>query len=303
MSELTVTHRTTVTEDQIDHLGHMNVRFYGVAARAGSDAVTADLGAGDRRLDAVDLYTRHLREQMLGADLEVRSGVLGGAHGEVRLYHELRNVDTDDLAASFVHRLVVAAAGESGGDPAPWPDPALVAERATEIPERGRPRTIDLALDPTDNPPSLDQARDLGLAIRATRAIGADECRADGSYQLSFAPMLVWGGEPLHTTTGATLIDGPNGEKVGLASMETRTLIQRMPRLGDQVQSFSATLAINDKTTHRILWAFDTEVGDLLLAFEVVDLAFDTVARRPMVLPDALRRQAEAVLHPEFAPA
>ncbi|MFT6393412.1 MAG: hypothetical protein ACJA14_002942, partial [Ilumatobacter sp.] len=30
---LAVTHTSTVTADQIDHLGHMNVRYYGVNAR------------------------------------------------------------------------------------------------------------------------------------------------------------------------------------------------------------------------------------------------------------------------------
>ncbi len=46
MSGLTTTHTSTVTEDQIDHLGHMNVRFYAVNARAGTDALLADLGLG-----------------------------------------------------------------------------------------------------------------------------------------------------------------------------------------------------------------------------------------------------------------
>ena len=101
-----ITHRTSVTEDMIDHLGHMNVRWYGVAARAASDAVVAAVPAGDDvEVRAVDLYTRHFREQLLGAELEVRSLRLSGGDGSLRLYHELRNAETDELAASFVHRL------------------------------------------------------------------------------------------------------------------------------------------------------------------------------------------------------
>ena len=38
MPALPVTHTSTVTEDQIDHLGHMNVRFYGTNAQAASNA-------------------------------------------------------------------------------------------------------------------------------------------------------------------------------------------------------------------------------------------------------------------------
>ena len=40
-----VLHQTVVTPDQIDHLGHMNVRFYGVAARHGARALLGALGA------------------------------------------------------------------------------------------------------------------------------------------------------------------------------------------------------------------------------------------------------------------
>ena len=76
---LAVTHHSTVTEEQIDHLGHMNVRFYGVNAAAGTRALLAELGVGRRRAQVVDLYTRHRREQLLGAELVVRSGGGGPA--------------------------------------------------------------------------------------------------------------------------------------------------------------------------------------------------------------------------------
>ena len=77
MAELRTTHHLTVTEDMIDHLGHMNVRFYGQAALAAS-GVLAPEAEGGIEVVPVDLYTRHFREQLLGAELEVRSLVLGG---------------------------------------------------------------------------------------------------------------------------------------------------------------------------------------------------------------------------------
>lgn len=299
MTELQTTHRTAVTEDMIDHLGHMNVRYYGVAARAASDAVVRELGGGgDLDVQAVDVYTRHFREQLLGADLEVRSGLLGHGGGSLRLYHELRNTETGDLAASFVHRLEA----RHGGDLVPhWPPADDVS--VVEIPEQGRPRSIALDTAPLDTAPTLDEVRaDPLLAMRLPRTIEADECRPDGTYDPAAAPFLLWGGEPLEGATGPTLHPGPDGQLVGWATMENRMAIQRLPRRGDRIQSFGAVVEIRDKTTHRVMWGFDVERGDLLVAFEVVDVALDTVSRRAVSIPEELRGHAEARFRPDLLP-
>ena len=300
MSELQTTHRTSVTEDMIDHLGHMNVRYYGVAARAASEAVVAGLeGSDELDVRAVDLYTRHFREQLLGADLEVRSLVLASGGGSLRLYHELRNTATEELAASFVHRLEA----RRGGDRAEaWPAGAI-ATADGEIPEHGRPRSISLDTRPLDAAPTFDAVRrDELLAMRLPRTIGPEECLADGSYDPSGAPFLLWGGEPLEGATGPTLHPGPDGQLVGWATMENRMVIHRLPRLGDRIQSFGAVVEIRDKTTHRVMWGFDVERGDLLVAFEVVDVALDTVSRRAVPIPDELRGHAEARFRPDLLP-
>jgi acyl-CoA thioester hydrolase len=297
MTELQTTHRTTVTEDMIDHLGHMNVRYYGVAARAASDAVVRRLGGvGDLAVAAVDVYTRHFREQLLGADLEVRSAVLGGGGGTLRLYHELRNPDTDELAATYVHRLEARHGTELV---AGWPP----ATETSEIPEHGRPRSIALDTAPLDTAPTLDDVlADPLLAMRLPRTIDADECRPDGSYDPAAAPFLLWGGEPLEGATGPTLHPGPDGQLVGWATMENRMAIRRLPERGARIQSFGAVVDIRDKTTHRVMWGFDRDRGDLLVAFEVVDVALDTVSRRAVPIPDELRAHAEARFRPELLP-
>lgn len=289
MTDLQTTHHLTVTEDMIDHLGHMNVRWYGVAARAGSDAVVAGLAGGDLDVRAVDLYTRHFREQLLGADLEVRSVVLSGGPGSLRLYHELRNTETEELAASFVHALEAGPGAEVAAD--------------AEIPEHGRPRSISLDTRPLDAAPTFDAVRrDELLAMRLPRTIAADECLPDGSYDPAGAPFLLWGGEPLEGATGPTLHPTPDGQLVGWATMENRMVIHRLPRLGDRIQSFGAVVEIRDKTTHRVMWGFDVERGDLLVAFEVVDVALDTVSRRAVSIPAELRGHAEDRFRPDLLP-
>ena len=89
---------------------------------------------------------------------------------------------------------------------------------------------------------------------------------------------------------------------MGWASMETRLAIRRLPRAGDRIQSFSAVLALADKTSHRILWAYDVDREELLVSFEIVNLAFDIAARAPMSIPENIRGHETRVLHPELAP-
>jgi acyl-CoA thioesterase FadM len=121
---LAVTHTSTVTADQIDHLGHMNVRYYGVNARAATRSL---FGRGE----IFDIYTRHHREQLLNAKLEVRSGILGVDSGSTRLYHELVNTSTGEIAATFVHRI--------------RSDTPIDSVDTIELPDHGRPRSIDLS--------------------------------------------------------------------------------------------------------------------------------------------------------------
>ncbi len=295
---LIVTHRSEVTDEQIDHLGHMNVRFYGVNAQAGSQALAARLGIGETGEGAItDSYTRHHREQLVGARLEVRSGVVSADPRSLRLYHELRNPDRDEIAATFVHRLV------TDGQPFPHGVVAAASALAVEIPEHGRTRSLDLDADPAGSAPALDDLIGRDLAMRKPRDVTDEECDETGDYTVAMAPMLTWGGEPLRGQMGPMLHDGPNGERMGWASMETRMVLARLPRRGDRIQAFGANLALGDKVSHRIQWAYDLDRRDLLCSFEVINLAFDTVGRRAMSIPPDIRTQHEQDLHADLAPA
>ena len=299
---LTETHRSAVTEDQIDHLGHMNVRFYGVNATAGTRALVASLGAPDNRIvRLVDVYTRHHREQMLDARLVVRSGVVDASDDELVLYHELAEEETDVLAATFMHRVRLDSLD---GEPAALPVAIVTQARASivEVPAHGATRSISLASDPIAHAPTLADLRERDLAIRKVRAVLADECDADGSYIPFMAPALVWAGEPVGGRFPEMLHEGPNGERMGWASMETRIVTRRLPRLGDRIQSFSAVIGLADKVMHNIMWAYDVDRAELLVTFEVVNLAFDIGARRPMQIPDHIRAIQAAQIHADLAP-
>lgn len=304
MSDLSTTHESEVTADQIDHLGHMNVRYYDENARAGTRTVLAGLPGWGRRPYLVDdVYTRHHREQLLGTKLVVRSAVLGADSKGLRLHHELAARDGGVLAATFVHRIRPL---DEGGRPAGLPDRLVGVAQDLSIaapPPYAETRTISLDADMLASAPSLDQARARGLAMRRERSVTGDECDTAGRYVPGMAPMLVWGGEPVGRGAGPWLEEMPGGVVLGWATMETRIQIRRLPRVGERVQSFGATVAIADKVTHRVNWCFDVEQGELLVGFEMVSLAFDIRGRRPMSIPDTHRRRELSNLMPDLTPS
>ena len=288
MTGLTTTHTSTVTEDQIDHLGHMNVRFYAVNARAGTNALLTELGWGDLAdADVFDMYTRHHREQLLGTELEVRSGLLGADGDSIRIYHELSDASTGQLAATFVYRVRTTT-----GAPIDHLD-------TVDLPAHGTPRSIDL--DATLSAPPLATVQQLDLAVRTPRILERDDMGGSDTVASHMVPMLIWGGTPAGDDEHTLVHEGPNGEAVGWATMETRVGIVRLPELGTRIQSFGATTAMADKTTQMSMWAYDLDTGDLLVSFDVVSVLFDIGARRAMSIPDDLRAEHATRLHPELA--
>lgn len=301
---LAVTHTSSVTDDQIDHLGHMNVRYYGVNAHAATDAMLRALdGWPDGPHVVHDGYTRHHREQLAGTPLLVRSGVLGADAGALRLHHELVPANAEALAATFVHCVSpVDEKGERLEVPAAVVNAA--GERIIEPLPYAAPRTVDLDLDALATAPSLEVLRERGLDVRKPRVIAADECDERGGYRPDSTMMLLWGGEPAENTEGwgPGLHEGPDGELMGWALMETRVQLARLPRAGMHIQSFCATVAIHERATHRMHWCYDLERNEPLCTFEAVDVAFDTRARRAMVIPEAIRQRQESILHTDLAP-
>ena len=301
---LEVTHTSSVTEDQIDHLGHMNVRFYGVNAHAATQAVLARVaGWPDGRYLVHDMYTRHHREQMLGTPLLVRSAFLDSSAEGLRIHHELAPANAESLAATFVHRVSpIDEHGKREAVPAGALTTALAA-RVEPLPYASA-RTIDLSLDPLAVAPSLDLVLERRLEVRKPRQITVEECDENGSFRPDMAMLLLWAGEPPdHADSwGPGLYEGPDGELMGWAVMETRVQLDHLPRLGTRIQSFAATIAIHERATHRLHWSFDLDTGQILCAFEGVDVAFDTRARRTMVIPERFRRRHQATLHADLAP-
>ncbi len=276
---LEVTHESIVTEDQIDELGHMNVRFYGRNAMA---ATTAFCDAHDIAVQAItSVYTRHHHEQMLGSRLVVSSGALRSRSG-FRLFHELRNGD-GVLGATFVHEFDHAS-----------PDTPVI-----ELPDYGAPRSLRLDVDAVGRAPTLQTLLDLELAVRLPREVTTSDTLGTDVVPVSEANMLIWGGEAPAGARDFVRI-GPNGERVGMAVMESRGWVGAMPTIGTHIQSFGATMEVREKVARSRSWCIDLDTGQVVAAFESVNLAFDLDERRSMAIPPTERIRLESRLHPDF---
>jgi acyl-CoA thioesterase FadM len=282
---------STVTPDQIDHLGHMNVQYYALLARAGAGELVERLagGAGSGTRGWVrDIYVRHHREQLLGAPLVVRGGVLDASPTRIRAYEELANLDTGEVAATFVLGIDPVDEQER---PASFPGEVL--ERggvtAVEVPTYGESRSISFEDDPELTAPPLEQLLESGLAQREPRVVADDECDEGGRFPSEQMLSMVWGGVPLPGHQFQPFHRTEDGRNLGWATMETRATWSRLPHSGDRVQSFGAEVHLGSKTMTSCHWVYDLERSELVCALSIVNLCFDVSARRASEIPDALR--------------
>lgn len=277
---LIVSHTSTVVADQIDELGHMNVRYYGENAFAATAFMVDRLGLGE--LELTRTYTRHHHEQMEGNRLEVRSAVLDGGT-DLRFFHELRNAETNDLAATFVHELAHA----------------VLDGPTVELPDYGRSRSIDLARNVADTAPSLAEVRERDLAVRLERELTTEDSHGADVVPPWLTNNLIWNGERPGGET-SWVIDTADGDRVAFASMETAMTICRPVAVGTRIQSFGAVVELGDKIARDLHWVYEVETGELLAAAESVDLAFSITHRRSREMAPEQRVREQARLHPDL---
>lgn len=281
---LTVSHTSTVTPDQIDDLGHMNVRHYGANAYAATIALCAEQGLGEPQLRSA--YTRHHHEQMEGNELEVRSAFLAPDPEQPRLrfYHELRNRENDDLAATFIHELNNGA----------------IEQPTIELPPYGAPRSLRLDVDRFASAPSIDELRERGLAIRLPRTVDTEDTMGRDTVPPWLANNLIWNGErPDEETDWIHTL--PSGDRYSYVVMEARLWVPVEPvAVGTPIESFSANVEIAEKITREVNWSYNSESGEPLAIIESIDLCFNMTQRKSMLIPDESRARFEPHLFPEY---
>jgi acyl-CoA thioester hydrolase len=305
-----------VKPEEIDGLGHMNVRFYMERAQRANRLLLAELGVGADEGEApgvratqTDTYVRYQREQFQGQLLSVNGGVLEATPTGLRAFYELANPARGEIAATFI--IVTSLTDRATGGPAPLPAETLKSAEAAriELPDYGRPRTIELSA------PRLDLTYD-AVAARISEEgsdpwsrrmkwpVPAEACDEHGNLVDTGA--LMFGGfrQPSAEEMrkhGPMTFTGDDGHRLGWASLETRMVRVNQARAGDILSSISAEVGLHAKVRHSRRWLFNLTRGQLVSLNDNVSIALDLDARRAIDIPPSIRRQIEASYAPEFA--
>lgn len=108
MNVLPITYRGTVYPWHCDHMGHMNVMWYVGKFDEASWQILASLGLTRTRTReegigavAVEQHIKYKRELLAGDIVTIRSGVIEVKDKVLQLFHEMRNEETGEIAATM----------------------------------------------------------------------------------------------------------------------------------------------------------------------------------------------------------
>lgn len=310
-------HEAPVGPDEIDSLGHMNMRYYGTRAASATEALFARWGWDQKRLDeeglilvAQDSFNHYLREQFAGATIHVDGGVCDVRADGLSVYLELVNPKTGDRAATFITRPVLY--DRKTRTPKHFPKALLDQAEASmvDVPPYGMPRSIDLT------PPRIDaRYEDVKRRLsdtphpfsgRGEIRVPAEECDQYGYLNLTCAQDIMFAvfaaaARKAGMKMGPPIEAGPDGRRIGWAMLENRQYLVKTPRSGDPITTLSAPIKLGAKTQQMRRWTFNTQTGELLGVIDGVSLALDLDARKAIDIPAYMRRELEAQLMDELA--
>ena len=308
---------SSVLPEEIDTLGHMNVRYYLQRVLVGHETLMAELGLGREVLVArkailtrADTYIRYHREQLSGARLEVLGGLLAASETGLKMFYEVRCA-SGDPAATFVIDLALEDRPTRRRLPVPAETIALADALRVPLPAHGEPRSLTL------EPPRLDlsfadieaRVKDMPndntmLGIQMERTVEPQDCDVygfmrEGEDLMYRAHRAVEG--PAGGTFGPPIQLSDEGHRFGWAWLETRSIQGARPRLGDVLRSIPAEIGLQRKTRHTRRWIFNMTTSRLAGIEDCIGIALDIDARRSIEIPTTIREALETRFVPEFA--
>jgi len=324
MTELKVLHESTVQPEEIDALGHMNVRYYMARVDQANRSMLAELGIQEepgKAIRRLDTYTRFHREQFAGATLHTLGGLIAVAGSdesrEMNGYFEIRNPDNNQVAASFILRscLIDVSSQQvldiiaNSTNSANSTKNANTCEYSVLVPEHGMPRSLSL------NDPTRISLEELEAVVgddptpgmmsgRRRNVVHADDCDTDGRLREEVDLMFV-----LHRPTageknepgGPPVMRDSEGRRYSWAMIETRNVVWHRPMAGEIVLSIGADIANGEKWRQSRRWMFAEETGLLLGISDSVGLCIDLDARRSIPMPFDVIEAIERSSLPQFA--
>jgi len=310
---------TPVTADQIDSLGHLNVRYYIERMDDANRRLLSGMGITrntDTFLRRVDTYNKFRREQFEGAVLSthgalIAEGLIGPA-GSVPAYFEVRNEATGDIAASFLTATLrvdqmtqqpvgalVSEGSPSSGELVPMAPPEASLPRSLSL---NAPRVIPMQTLMDELPTEVVQGNMTG---RRENVVKVEDCDDRGRLRENVDLMtIVFRAMPQDAEDQATM--GPpiqrdeSGRRFAWAMMETRAYVFEYPHVGDAVIALSVDLDCGDKWRQTRRFMFNKESRSILGVYDSIGVCIDLDARRAIETPAALKASIKATARPDW---
>ncbi|ASK34656.1 hypothetical protein CEK62_09815 [Alcanivorax sp. N3-2A] len=292
--------RNSVQTWEIDQMGHMNVQFYLDRAMDGLAALGIHLGIGreyvhrhGQYLAALESHIRFLRERRSGSPFFLRAGVLDVGETTLKVYQEMVETTSGDVAATFTVDLALRETATHTTAVLPPAVREKALARVIEQPEHGRPRGLDMA--PPRPALTLAEAESMGLMPTFQGLIRLDQCDRAGRLNLRHFMGLVSNAVPnLLVQAGAE--DRGRTPNIGGAALEYRFVYRRYPQVDDVVALRSGLRQVGDKTFVWSHWLFDLETGEALASAETVAISLDLETRKVISIPPARRAHLESMV-------
>ncbi len=296
MSGMMDTFRGYVSMQECDEMGHMNIQHYigktsdaAYNFRAAIGLGTAQQLKSGRGTAPIEHHVRFHRELKTSDLVLIRSGVVEMRETSLLLFHEMREVLDDRLAATFV--VEVGCLDLATRRLAPWP--ADIRARAethiVDLPEAARPR--GLQHDAIDRAPSLARADDLKMIETNRSAVNAWECDTNGHMNPRFimsrfsdaqGHMWAHAGLGRHEQAAAGL---------ATATVEMRLVHFRALAAGETLFMRTGLVEAAPKTLRYRHWFFDGETGEPACAAEGLGLLFDKESRKAVPIPASVAKR------------
>lgn len=284
-------YRGSVAQWECDMMGHMNVRYYFAKCDQATRIAGLKLGISpsfsrDTGIELVvtDHHVRFLREQHAGSGLGVRQGVIELSDTQVRLYQEIYNTLTGEIATTFITTAEPRHIADDTS--AEWPDAAANAADiyGTEIPAYALPRS--LSLEPGQDDISLAKADELGLYESSCGVIAPTFCDSGGRIRSSYLIGHIADGVVNMSQEFRTrgFIDDPD-RRIGGAVLEYRLIYRNRPREGTVFTVRTGLAEVMEKTNRFVTWMLDLETGAPILSAVSVGLSFDLDTRKVVTPP------------------
>lgn len=317
MNELPLLNESVVEESEIDSLGHMNVRYYLLRAAQANERVFKEAGLNEQLSPTqffrkVDTYTQFRKEQFAGAKLQTYGGLVNsegtvGLDG-LRSYFEIRNPDTDALAATFIITTQIIDATSQQASPVPTISAEANSKYVVNIPKHGMPRSLSLqvpspvTLEKLESVVSDDPTPGMGSGRRTAKVL-AEDCDSNGRLREDLDLMYVMfrpqPGEDLENF-GPPLMRDAQGRRFSWAMLETRSVVLDRPMEGDEIISVGADVAQGDKWRQSRRWMFVQKTGLLLGISDTLGICIDLDARRAISMPEDIKEAIAKASLPEL---